>query len=132
MGRPKRSPDVDFQDKSLDVSYRLERAKTNLGHHEREAAKYREIVLRLAKEQLETGLGLEAGQYYDIRLHGKVQKGKYLEARVKGDEYMLRMEIQMDHRTVIRNILPFQILGYENIPKDRIKSLFSALARAEG
>lgn len=132
MGRPKRSPDVNFEDQSLDVSYRLERAKTNLRHHEREAAKYREIVLRLAKEQLETGLGLEVGQLYDIKLHGKVQKGKFLEAKVKGNEYMLRMEIHMEHRTVIRNILPAQILGYENIPQDKIKSLFMALSRAEG
>jgi hypothetical protein len=130
MGRTRRSPDVDFADKSLDVSYRLERAKTNLGHHEREAAKYQAIVMELAREQLETGLGLEVGQNYDIRLHGKVQKGKFLEAKVKGNEHMLRMEIKMEHRTVVRNILPSQILGYESIPQETIKKLFSALDRA--
>ena len=132
MGRPKRSPDVKWDDESLSISYRLERAKTNLGHHEREAAKYREIVMKLAKDQLAEGLGLEVGQVYDIRLHGKVQKGKFIEAKIKGNEHMLRMEIQMDHRTVIRNILPSQILGYESIPKEKLKSLFLALARAEG
>lgn len=77
--------------------------------------------------------GMIIGEQYDLEINGKVLRGKllgihkqYIGPRV-GYETGFKMEVPFKNRTVIRVVLPGQIIGLQGIPLEEIQANFDLI-----
>lgn len=127
-----RQPWIRPEDEDQPIEKRIASLREMISRRERELKSLKESMLKLARKKFETELGLLQGQEYDFRFAGKVYKGTFKGVSNRNKEPSLLMDVTNKNGKPTRwKISPYQIVGYEGIPKEEMERIMAYVESAQ-
>lgn len=127
-----RQPWIKPEDEEVSIEKRIASLREMINRRERELKDLKASMLKLARQKFETELGLLQGQEYDFRFSGKVYKGVFKGVSNKDKEPSLLMDVTNKNGKPTRwKISPYQIIGYEGIPKEEMERIMAYVESAQ-
>lgn len=98
--------------------------------HSKKTAKYKEKMEEASRGLLAEQLGLVIGETYSFIHKGKTLTGTFLDIVIKVGVPTMKMDVNFKNRTVIWYVAPNQLIGYESIPEEKIRWIFTIFDNA--